>query len=415
MKYLQTNIIVISLLIILSSNAGAQEKEKKPTLISFFLDCEDCDFTFVRQELSFVSFVRDPQLAYVHILVTDSNTGSGGNKYFLNFIGLKEFKGLNYDYTVISGQSDTDDDVRKMLLKVIKIGILPYYSKTDFIGNLIIDIKESENKKADELISDTWNKWVFRIEAGGDMQKEESQNEYSASLNSSARRVTEEAKTNIEASYEINLENYYDDDERIKNSQDTKEFSADYIKSLTDKWSAGIFGDYLSRTYLNISNRYKASAGAEYNIFPWNECNRRVLALRYSAGIEHSNYIQETIYDKLKETFFSESVELKFELIQPWGEISVGIEGKHYFHDFSKNRIIFESDLSIRLSKNLSVFFEIQSEMVHDQLYLPKGVASMEDILLKRRKLATTYELSSELGFRFTFGSIYNNVVNERF
>ncbi len=99
-------------------------------MLNFFLDCHECDFNFVREELPFVSFVRDPQLADVHILVTDSHTGSGGNKYFLNFIGLKEFKDLNYDYVVTTELSDTDDDARKAMLKIIKIGILPYYSKT---------------------------------------------------------------------------------------------------------------------------------------------------------------------------------------------------------------------------------------------------------------------------------------------
>jgi hypothetical protein len=73
------------------------------------------------------------------------------------------------------------------------------------------------------------------------------------------------------------------------------------------------------------------------------------------------------------------------------------------------------SDFSIRLTKQLSVYTEIYSQVIHDQLYLPKGDASLEDVLLKRRKLATTYEISCELGLRFTFGSIYSNVVNERF
>jgi hypothetical protein len=395
------------------SNAYSQENSKK--VISFFLDCDDCDFTFVRQKLPFVSFVRDPQLADVHILASDSHTGSGGNKYYLNFIGMKEFKSLNYEYTVTTKQSDTDDDVRKALLKLIKIGILPYYSKTDFLDQLNIDLEESGNRNADDMVTDLWNKWVFRIESGGDFQKEESQNEYSINMNTSARKITEKWKTIIEASYEINRENYFDEGDKITNKQDTKELSADFIKSLTDKWSAGFFGSYSSRTFLNVKHNYGTAAGIEYNFFPWKECNRRVFAIRYGAGINFVDYIEETIYDKLHETLLSEALELNLELIQPWGEISVGLEGRHYFHDFSKNMLTLESDFSIRLTKNLSVYCEMQSKVVHDQLYLPKGDASLEDILLKRRKLATTYEISGQLGFRFTFGSIYNNVVNERF
>jgi len=415
MKYILINTIFISQLIFISNITIAQNDMEQNAPLSFFLDCNDCDFTFVRQELSFVSFVRDPQLADVHIFVTDSNTGSGGNKYFLNFIGLKEFKGINYDYTIISDQSDTEDNVRKSLLNIIKIGILPYYSRTSFINRIQVDIKDSENKKADEMITDPWNKWVFRIESGGDLQKEESQNEYSININTNIVKVTEAWKTEFEASYEINQEYYLDDGEEIINKQDTREVSADFIKSLTERWSAGFFGDYLSRTYLNTDHKYGVSSGIEYNFFPWKECNRRVFAIRYSAGISYTDYMEETIYEKFKETLFSEALELKLELIQPWGEVSVGLSGSHYFHDFSKNRLTLESDLSIRLTKHFSVYCEMQSEMVHDQLYLPKGDASLEDLLLKRRKLATTYEIRGNLGFRFTFGSFYNNIVNERF
>lgn len=394
---------------------NGQEPVQKQVILNFFLDCEECDFTFVRQELPFVSFVRDPQLADVHILVTESNTGGGGEKFFFNFIGKNEFTDLEYKYTTITRQSDTDDDVRKALLKIIKIGILPYYSKTEFFNNINIDVVESEDRKADEFLTDRWNKWVFRLETGGEFQKEESQNEYSITSEASVEKITEEWKTRVEVTYEINRENYFDDGEKITNKQDTKEVFSDFIKSLTDKWSVGFFGSYASRTFLNIKNNYGTAAGIEYNFFPWGESNHRVFAVRYVAGLNVVNYNEETIYEKDKETLLSEALQMKLELIQPWGEISVGLEGRHYFHDFSKSRLTLESDFSVRLSKNFSVFFELRSEVVHDQLYLPLGDASLEDILLKRRKLATTYEISGQLGFRFTFGSIFNNIVNERF
>ncbi len=275
--------------------------------------------------------------------------------------------------------------------------------------------EDSEDRAADDRVIDSWGKWVYRISSGGEYQKEESQNEYSLNTEASAEKITEEWKTSFEAAYEINRESYYDDSEKITNQQDSKELSAEFIKSLNKKWSAGIFGEYSSRTYLNIENKYGTSAGLEYNIFPWKECNRRVFAIRYTAGVNYSDYIEETIYDKMSELRWSESLGINIELIQPWGEISVGLKGSHYFNDFTKNMLILESDFSIRVTKNLSIFFEVQSQLVHDQLYLPKGDASLEDVLLERRKLASTYELSGQLGFRFTFGSIYNNVVNERF
>jgi hypothetical protein len=394
---------------------NGQGTGQKPGTLNFFLDCEECDFNYVRQELPFISFVRDPQLADIHVLVTDSKTGGGGHKYFLNFIGLKDFKGTNLEYNVITSQTDTEDYIRKELLKSLKTGILQYYAKNGSLDDVKIDINENGNKKAGLQLIDPWNKWVFRFETGGEFQKEESQNAYSITSEIRIEKITEEWKTRIEAESEINRENYYDDDQLISDNQDSRNLTAYLIKSINTKWSTGFFGSYESQTYLNIKHDYGTSAGIEYNFFPWAESNRRIFSIRYNAGFNFINYTEQTIYEKMKETLLSESMLVNLILIQPWGEISVGLEGRHYFHDFSKSRLTLESYFSLRLTKNFSVFCELQSEVIHDQLYLPTGDASREDILLKRRKLATTYEINGSLGLRFTFGSIYNNIVNERY
>jgi len=379
-----------------------------------FLDCHECDFTYVRQELPFLSFVRDPGMADIHILVTQSGTGGGGEKFYLSFMGRNEFDGQDYEYMVTTDQSDTDYTTREALLKILKTGVLQYYSLAGLLRDMEISIDINEHKKIINSI-DRWKKWVFRIDASSEFQREESQNEYSYSTQGSIEKITENWKTSLEAEMSFDRENYIDDDQTITDKQDSKDISADFVKSLGPKWSTGVFAGYSSQTYINISNRYSLSAGIEYNIFPWSECNRRVFAIRYSVGTRYVNYNELTIYDKLNEKLFQESLEVNLELIQPWGEISVSMEGQHYFHDFSKSRLSLESDLSVRLTRNLSIFSEVESNIVHDQLYLPKGDASVEDILLRRRKLATTYEINGQFGFRFTFGSIYNDIVNERF
>jgi hypothetical protein len=393
----------------------AQDQQDSITFVNFFLDCYACDFDYVRQELPFVSFVRDPGLADVHILVTVSHTGSGAHKYFMNFIGMKSFEGMNYEYELTTDPTYTENDSRMGLLKLIKVGILPYLSKTKMFSKLDVDINHQENAQARSMVIDRWNKWIFRLSSGGNIQKEESQNEFSVRSEARVEKVTEAWKTRMEASYRINRENFFDEGEKISNNQDEADIRADYIKSLSPKWSAGIFSDYSSSTYLNIDNSLRLSAGVEYNIFPWLESNRRIFSFGYHAGISAWDYHEETIFDRLNEMHGYESFEVKLELVQPWGSLETNLEGRHYFYDFTKNRLIFESDLSIRLTKQLSVYSEIRTEVIHDQLYLPKGSASVEDLLLRRRKLATTYEVYGELGFRFTFGSIYSNVVNERF
>lgn len=411
MKYL----LLFTFILFFSAPANSQDSIAKPGVLNFFLDCRQCDFNYIRDELPFVSFVREPLMADVHILVSDSHTASGGQKFFLNFIGLKSLKDTNHEYELISSQSDTDDDTRKAQVKILKLGILAYYANTPFINDLNIDIEESADRKADNLVIDRWNNWIFRLSTGAEFQKEQKQNEYSISAEAGIQKTTEKWKTEIEAFYGTDRENYNDDGEWIHNIQDSKEVEAGLVKSLNEKWSAGIFTGYTSRTFLNIRHNFIAAPGIQYNFFPWKECNRRVFAIGYMIGMDSYQYIDSTIYDKMHEAHLAEQLMLELEFVQPWGEVSFGLEGRHYFNDFSKNRLTMEADFSVRLTRNISVYCDIESTLIHDQLYLPKGDASLEDILLRRRKLATTYEIGGHFGLRFTFGSIFNNVVNERF
>jgi hypothetical protein len=50
-----------------------------------------------------------------------------------------------------------------------------------------------------------------------------------------------------------------------------------------------------------------------------------------------------------------------------------------------------------------------------DQLYLPAGEATTEEILVRQRQLETGYRYYLQFGLSYSFGSIFNNVVNPRF
>ncbi|MCK4495762.1 MAG: hypothetical protein KAU91_05390, partial [Candidatus Aminicenantes bacterium] len=112
---------------------------------------------------------------------------------------------------------------------------------------------------------------------------------------------------------------------------------------------------------------------------------------------------------------FAESLSVTLELKEPWGTATASLQGSHYFHDFSKNKIEISGELSVRLFKGLSLNIESSYERIRDQLSLPLGEATWEEILLRRKELAKDYEFEISMGFSFTFGSIYSNVVNPRF
>ena len=53
--------------------------------------------------------------------------------------------------------------------------------------------------------------------------------------------------------------------------------------------------------------------------------------------------------------------------------------------------------------------------MIHDRIFLSKAGLSDEGILLQLQQLKTDYAYYTSIGLTYTFGSIYNNVVNPRF
>ncbi len=58
--------------------AGAQQPAAPPDRLKVFLDCENCFIDFLREEVAFVSYVRDRTEAEVHVLITSAATGAGG-------------------------------------------------------------------------------------------------------------------------------------------------------------------------------------------------------------------------------------------------------------------------------------------------------------------------------------------------
>jgi hypothetical protein len=52
---------------------------------------------------------------------------------------------------------------------------------------------------------------------------------------------------------------------------------------------------------------------------------------------------------------------------------------------------------------------------VNDQLYLPRGTLNDNEIIARQQALATNYRFFLNFGMSYTFGSIYNTIVNQRF
>jgi hypothetical protein len=68
----------------------------------------------------------------------------------------------------------------------------------------------------------------------------------------------------------------------------------------------------------------------------------------------------------------------------------------------------------LRIIKGLSLTFNYNFELIQDQRSLPAGDISFEELLLAQKQIATNFRFSTGTSLRYTFGSIYNNIVNTR-
>jgi hypothetical protein len=170
-----------------------------------------------------------------------------------------------------------------------------------------------------------------------------------------------------------------------------------------------------SETFRNQKLRVEFAPAVEYNVFDYAEATRRYLALQFGVGVDAFVYKDTTIFDKLRETFPVYIAATEYATRQPWGDSDVRLEHRGYLNDVSKRSTELSGNLSVRLFRGFSVRFGGSYSWIHDQVYLPKGERDQADVLLRRRALLTGYEYNAFFGFRYTFGSIFNNVVNPRF
>lgn len=362
-----------------------------------------------------MSYVRDRFEADLHLLITSQTTGSGGSDYTLFLLGQGKFGGKNDTLHYIANTNNTEDETRAGLVQILKMGLLPYIAKLP--GDLPITITYTgnageETKQAD----DKWNSWVYSISSYVNANISSIFTSYNLSGNLSANKVTDEWKISLDAGANYNTNIFVLDDTTNYESFNNSTYSGiTVVKSLNDHWSFGGEAEYFTSTYSNYDANINISPAIEYNIFPYAESTTKLLTFFYKIGPEYSNYTDTTIFEKENEILLRNRLDISLSMTQKWGSITIGLNGSNYFHDLSKNSAGCFTSLSWRITEGLTIdgFFTVDFQQ--DQLNLPKGDLTEEEILLQISEQKSSFNFYTFFGISYTFGSIYNNVVNPRF
>ena len=379
-----------------------------------FLNCRGCDFDYIRKNIRFVDWVRDQTDANVHVQIISQRTGSGGREYNIDFIGQHDFSDSTKQLKFALPPQIGQDKTREKLSNMIKVGLLPFISAPDLLDKINITYSDHTDKTTRKKVADPWNNWVFEIDADGSLEKEASQKSYEIDGMLSARRITEAWRFQIYLRSDYEKDTFQNQNKHISSS--TREHRARWrvVKSLGSHWSAGLRGRIFSNTYDNMDLSLQLGPAIEYSLFNYEEEARRVITLAYSVNPKVDNYTTTTIYRRLDEALLNHAIQLDLRFTLPWGTARAGVEGIHYLNRVDHYRIDSYGRLSLQLFKGFSIYFAGSFNRLNDQFALVRGDATVEQLLLQRRNLATDYEVNADIGLNYTFGSIFNNVVNTR-
>ena len=404
-----------------SPSAGGQR-------LAVFLDCHaDCDFDFIRQEVTYVDWVRDRTAVDVHLLITAQGTGAGGAEYTLAFLGQRAMAGRGDTLRFSTSPTSTHEERRRQQARVIAAGLAPFVVRS---GNAdLLRITAAEAAKSDRPrgtpTRDPWKAWVFELGLEGNLNGEARYKSRELNGSVEARRVTEAWKYLFDFEYEYEddrvTDQEFDDfgnvvsEETFRNLRRNWEAEQLLVKSLTGHASAGLIASLRSNTFRNLSRGLEAGPAIEYNIFPYSQSTRRELVFRYAIGYSVSQYVDTTIFDRIRETLPLHVLVMSYRTQAPWGSFNVHAEHRNYLTDAAKRNTDLNGSFNVRLFKGFEVGTHGGYSWIRDQIALRKGGSDQVDVLLRRRELLTGFEYYGGIGVRYTFGSIFNNVVNPRF
>lgn len=389
--------------------------------LNLFTDCE-CNKTLLKQELDYVNHTIDPVSAQVNLFIVTNYLSNGGRVYDLQFKGQQELAGNSLSFKVATTAVMTNLERDEYLNKRIELGLAGFLAGTDYANLVDItaqappepDVSELEEGEEDQP-ADGWNYWIFEAFARFGLEKESQRSETEARIGFEADRTTPEWRLRFSPNlfYRVEKVNRQNGEVATVLRRD-QWFDARVVKSISNHWSVGILGNVESSTFRNIDLGVFVSPAVEYNIFDYNQVPFKEFTVAYRIGYVYNNYIDTTVLFQESESLARQSLDIDLRLRQRWGRVDAGISGATYLNDLNNNRFSINLSTNVRIIKGLSLSVGGRYRIINDQINLAAKEISEQDRLLGNTQLATSFDAEIRFGFSYTFGSLFNNVINTR-
>jgi hypothetical protein len=342
----------------------------------------------------------------------------------LIFLGQEKFARMKDTLVFFNTNVDTEDIKRKRMLQFLKLGLTTYIARSPQAENLEISFGDMTSDKSDTLkAKDKYNLWQFSIGTSGFFNG--NRNNSSRSLGSflSASRETEKESVSIDFGNNLDREKFtlfyrengIDTSRTIIATRDQQYLFSYYRRKLNEHWGLAINLQGSRSIVDNLDLSANLNPAIEYSVLPYKDFNTSRIVLKYNIGPQYLDYADSTIYLKVKELLVQQGIGATASFTKPWGTLSFGVQFENYLSDFDKNNLFIGGGFSWNVTKGLRFGIGGNFQFIHDQISIPKGDVSIEDLLTERRLIGTTYSYFFGTGISYTFGSIYNSQVNPTF
>ena len=375
-----------------------------------FLDC-NCDENYLKQNTSFLEYVRDQDLADIEIFILDVYTPTGSRSFEINIDGNNIYHEISTSSKVVGYSNDTSSTLRDKLLNKVKLALVPFLDKGGY--NIKIDVDSNLDDYSTK--DDKWKNWVFELSGSYNNDKEETRKTNRYEIEFEIDKLTPKWRIGIDFSRSESNRNFFSNDNIYTSNRKTTSLRARVVRSVSNHFSLGAFVGGFKNTYENIDFQRYIMPAIEYSLFPYEDVLSREVTLAYRIGTGKRNYIEKTIYGYTKQIVYPHGLTLNVKFRKKWGNISSYVRGDQFLNDGTKKRLSLRSSLDIRVFEGLAVRFSSNINLIRDQYNLAaSSTSSIEDLLLQQRQIATDYKTSFSVGLSYTFGSIYNSVINTR-
>lgn len=381
-----------------------------------FTICDFCDQDYFKNEIAHLLFVRDQRLADFTVLFRVIGTGSGGNEYTLEFAGRGSYEGIIVSEKFNSPPNMSQSDIREGLLAALNRGSLHYLIRSPLASNIEFAVRGLNNGQRADSIRDKWNLWIFNV----NMNMFGSGQEYTSNINLgssfSANRTSEKNLFETGLWYNKNRSVFkIEGQDPIRYSiLEYGVYSMDAI-SIGKHWAMGYNTGLYAATVSNLKSNLIVAPTFEYNIFPYTEATTRQFRFNYQVGFRQSNYVSPSYRNHKSDLFLSQFFNIRYRLVKNWGNIGMGVGLLHLYDTEHFYNLNFSPSISWNILKGLNLNLQGSYSIVRDQYFLKLEDATSTEVITGQTQLKSAYNFFVAMGISYSFGSMYNNVVNVRF